>query len=129
MENEKIYCSHCGTQNDINSTFCYNCGEKLEKSNFTSSSNKETYTTQQKSTTKYKKSKNGLGVVGFVFCLIETITLGWLLVPLAWMIPLTIKVYNHVYKGEELTTGMKVVILLFVSLLGGLFLLLEDSEA
>lgn len=135
MENKFIYCSHCGAQNSSDSTYCYNCGEKLLKLdenniNQTTSSYKQDYNYKNntKSSKTYKSSSNSLGSVAFVFCLLRTILLSWTIVLLIINIFLTIKVYNHVYKGEELTTGTKVCVLLFTSIIAGVLLLCEQDN-
>ena len=67
-------------------------------------------------------------LAAFILCLIGTIASAIAVIPLIWCIPMTIKVYKA-YKGEEtLSTGFKVCTLLFVSLIGGI-LLLVDNEA
>lgn len=66
-------------------------------------------------------------LAAFIFCLLGTITMGWMLIPLIWCIPLTIKAYK-VYKGEaSMSTGAKVCTLLFVSLIGGILLLCDKD--
>ena len=58
-----------------------------------------------------------LALVAFVLTLISTITIGWLLVPLAWMIPMTVMTWG-IYKGKrEVTTGFAICSLLFAILL------------
>lgn len=50
-------------------------------------------------------------LAAFIFCLLSTITMGWLLIPLLWCIPMTIMVYKA-YKGElELSTGFNICVL------------------
>lgn len=66
-------------------------------------------------------------LAAFILCLISTIVMGWMLIPLAWCIPMTIKAYKA-YKGEEiLTTGFNVCVLLFVNLIAGILLLCDDD--
>ncbi len=66
-------------------------------------------------------------IAAFIFCLLSTIAYGWLLIPLIWCIPMTIKVYKA-YKGEvTLSVGFKVCTLLFVSLIGGILLLCDKD--
>ncbi len=47
------------------------------------------------------------------------------LIPLCWAIPCTVKVAKSTY-GLGLSTGFKVVFLLFVSLIGGILLFCAD---
>ena len=50
------------------------------------------------------------------------------LIPLAWCIPMTVIYFNKVKNGEEVSTAFKVCSLLFVSLLGGIFMLCDDEK-
>ncbi len=69
-----------------------------------------------------------LKLVAFIFNLVSTISIGWLLVPLAWMIPMTIISYG-IYKGtKKNTTAFGVCTLIFVSLVGGILLLVAKKE-
>ncbi len=66
-------------------------------------------------------------LAAFILCLLSTISMGFFIIPLAWCIPMTIKVYKA-YKGEtELSTGFDVCVLLFVNLIGGILLLCDDE--
>ena len=47
-------------------------------------------------------------LAAFILCLLSTIAMGWLLIPLCWCIPMTVSVYKA-YKGKkDLSTGFKV---------------------
>jgi hypothetical protein len=74
-------------------------------------------------------SKNQtLALVVFVFCVISLISCCWLIIPLAWMIPLTIMCWG-VYKGTRPNTvALGVVTLIFISLVAGILLLIADKE-
>ena len=66
-------------------------------------------------------------LAAFILCLLSTIAMGWLLIPLCWCIPMTVSVYKA-YKGEkDLSTGFKVCTLLFVNLVGGILLLCDND--
>lgn len=65
--------------------------------------------------------------VSFVFSLIATISYAILLIPLAWMIPMTIKIYKAVKGEENLSTGFKVCVLIFNNLFSGIFLLADKD--
>lgn len=69
-----------------------------------------------------------LYLLAFIFNLISTVSVGWLLVPLAWMIPMTISSYR-IYKGtRENTTAFGVCTLIFVSLVSGILLLVAKKK-
>lgn len=74
-----------------------------------------------------KRGKENMKLAAFILCLLSTITMGWLLIPLIWCIPMTIMVYKA-YKGElELSTGFNICVLLFVSLISGILLLCDND--
>ena len=69
-----------------------------------------------------------LKLVAFILNLVSTIGVGWTLIPLAWMIPMTIRSYG-IYKGtKENTTTFAVCTLIFVSLVGGILLLVAKKD-
>lgn len=64
----------------------------------------------------------------FVLNLITTILCGTLLIPLIWMIPMTVHSYK-IYKGEaEITTGFAICDLIFVDIISGILLLIAQNE-
>lgn len=70
-----------------------------------------------------------LRLVAFVFCLISTVTAGWMLIPLAWMIPMSVCAWG-IYKGKRPNTvAFGVCTLIFVSLVGGILLLVSKKDA
>lgn len=69
-----------------------------------------------------------LRLVAFVFMLISTIGTCWLVLPLAWMIPMTV-VSWRIYKGTRANTvAFDVCSLIFVSVIGGICLLFSSHE-
>ncbi|MEI3376913.1 MAG: DUF2510 domain-containing protein [Coriobacteriales bacterium] len=70
-----------------------------------------------------------LRLIAFVFCLISTVTAGWMLIPLAWMIPMSVHAWG-IYKGKKPNTvAFGVCTLIFVSLIGGILLLVSKKDA
>jgi len=68
-------------------------------------------------------------LAAFILCLIATISVGWTLIPLAWCIPMTISVYKA-YKGKKtLSVGFDVCVLLFVNVIAGVLLLVDNDQA
>ena len=106
------YCTHCGAENDDEAVICPKCGCYVD--NKQKNSNKE-----QSSTLK---------LVAFILCLLSTIASAFALIPLAGCIPMTIAVYKN-YNGEkELSTAFKVCTLIFVNLIAGILLLIDDKN-
>jgi len=67
-------------------------------------------------------------LVAFIFMLLSTIATGLLIVPLFWMIPMTVHCWR-VYKGTKPnTTVFGVCTLIFVNLIAGIFLLVATKQ-
>ena len=69
-----------------------------------------------------------LRLIAFIFNLISTIAVCWALIPLAWMIPMTV-VSWVIYKGtRKNTVAFGVCTLIFLSLVGGILLLCSQKD-
>jgi len=67
-------------------------------------------------------------LIAFIFSLLATIGVGWTLIPLAWMIPMTVITWG-IYKGtKKNTVAFGVCMLIFVSLVAGILLLVAKKE-
>lgn len=70
-----------------------------------------------------------LRLIAFVFCIISLVSVGWLIIPLAWMIPMTIHCWG-IYQGTKPNTvGFGVCTLIFVTFVGGILLLVSKKDA
>lgn len=69
-----------------------------------------------------------LRLIAFVFCIISTISVCWAVIPLAWMIPMSVHCWG-IYKGTKAnTTAFGVCTLIFVSLVAGILLLVSKKD-
>jgi hypothetical protein len=69
-----------------------------------------------------------LRLIAFIFCLINTILLGWLLIPLTWMVPMTVIAWG-IYKGtKKNTVAFGICTIFFLSLIGGILLLISKKD-
>ena len=101
-------CLNCGTQIEKdNVQFCPNCGKSLNQQ---------------------KEYESGLLTAAKILMIITCVVTGWALIPLAWLIPMTITISKRKTSGKKLSTGFKVCTLIFGNLISGI-LLLCDSEA
>lgn len=74
------------------------------------------------------ETDKNIKLVAFIFMLISTIGVGWSIIPLAWMIPMTVISYG-IYKGtKKNTVAFGVCSLIFVSLVGGILLLVGKKD-
>lgn len=69
-----------------------------------------------------------LRLVAFILNIVATVGIGWLIIPLAWMIPMTVISYG-IYKGtKKNTTAFAVCTLIFVSVVAGILLLVSKKD-
>jgi len=107
------YCQSCGAEIHENAVVCTKCGCSVSGAE------------------KGKEGKggnDGLAVASKIFLILGCVAQGWLLIPLAWCLPITISVCNRMKNGEPVGTGLKVCSLLFVNLIGGILLLCRSDE-
>lgn len=85
----------------------------------------------QQTTTRVVSSRSEDGtlrLIAFIFCIISTVCSSWLIVPLAWMIPMSVVCWG-IYKGTRPnTTAFGVCTLLFVSIVAGILLLVSKKD-
>lgn len=75
-----------------------------------------------------KESDKTLRLVAFILNIISTVSVGWAIIPLAWMIPMTVISYG-IYKGNKRNTvAFGVCTLIFVNLISGILLLVSKKD-
>lgn len=69
-----------------------------------------------------------LRLIAFILNIVATVSIGWTIIPLAWMIPMTVISYG-IYKGtKKNTTAFGVCALIFVNLISGILLLVSKKD-
>ncbi len=106
------FCSSCGAEVNEKAVICTKCGCSL---------------VEEKNSGE-KKGNDGLAVASKIFLILGCIAQGWLLIPLAWCLPITTSICGKMKRGEPVGTGLKVCALLFVNLIGGILLLCRSDE-
>lgn len=142
-------CPYCGAEILENASFCVSCGAQITREpaaqpqaqTQTAAPVQPQAQAQQPQTTvyinntqpvapaQYDRSKNsGLLLAAFILNLVTTIICGIVIIPLAWMIPMTVHSYG-VYKGTKPnTTAFAVCTLLFLDLISGILMLVAGTE-
>ena len=69
-----------------------------------------------------------LRLIAFILCIISTVALCWAIIPLAWMIPMTVHCWGIYKRRKENTTVFGVCTLIFVNLIGGILLLVSTRD-
>lgn len=69
-----------------------------------------------------------LRLIAFILCILATISLCWAIIPLAWMIPMTVHTWG-IYKGKKPNTvAFGVCTLIFMALIPGILLLVSNKD-
>ena len=103
------FCEKCGKEIAEEAVICTGCGCAIPQKNI-------------------KRGNDGLAVASKIFLILACIAQGWMIIPLAWCLPITISICKKMNRGEPIGTGLKVCTLLFVSLLGGILLLCRSNS-
>lgn len=112
------YCSHCGAELGDNDIFCGKCGAQVDYAN---PSNEVLATASRELT------PTGLQTAAKVFMILSTIFMGFFIIPLIWCIPMTFSYCNKIKRGEKVGTGFAICALLFVNVLAGIFMLVDNN--
>ena len=107
------FCQKCGKEIMEEAKICPNCGCSVEPEE------------EKKAATG---GDDGLAVASKIFLIIGCVAQGWLLLPLAWCLPITISICNKMKRNEPVGTGLKVCALLFVNLIAGILLLCRSDD-
>lgn len=118
-----MFCKNCGTKLEDNINFCPVCGCNQNQNNTINQTKVEE---TSKNDNLYRSDDHTIRMISFIFCLLATIFTGWLILPLAWCIPLTIRCYNWYKYNRYMGIGVKICILLFVSQIGGILALVDN---
>ena len=83
---------------------------------------------QQYQTPPVRKNHSTIQTVILIFMIIGCVgSIFAFFIPLIWMLPITIIVYDRMKKGEPVGIALKIVTLLFVSLIAGICLLVTED--
>ena len=107
------YCSNCGRAVSKKAVVCPGCGCRVPRDGNPAAAGKD----------------DGWSIAIKVFLILGCILQAWMLIPLAWCLPITISVVGKIGRGEPIGTGLKVCALLLVNLIAGSLLLCRpDAE-
>ena len=125
------YCSKCGNEIEDEAVFCPHCGCRCDYNQ----PGKRSFNTLLKDHCDCRcdynqpvvKESTGLQTAAKVFLILSCISGGLLIIPLLWMLPMTISYFNACKEGRAVSTGFKICTLLFINMIAGILMLI-DSE-
>ena len=110
------YCRYCGAQLADEAVLCVYCGCQTENGQM------------MVRTGPAQEDNSTMKTIIKVFMIIGCVAQGWLLIPLAWCIPMTVSVCRSLNNNQPISTGMKVCSLLFVNLIAGICMLCMNDQ-
>ncbi len=136
------YCTSCGAQLTDDCIYCTSCGAKQQAASGTEQSKTTTVNTAQQTTAtttappqqtvtyaqpaapaRRQLYSSGIGTAIKIFMIISCIAQGWMLIPLAWCIPMTVSAFNAIKENRPMSMALKVCTLLFVNTIAGIMML------
>lgn len=80
------------------------------------------------SSTAMSSTDETLRLIAFILSIVTTVALGILIIPLAWMIPMTVHMWG-IYKGKNQNTiAFGVCTLIFCNVIAGILLLCSKKD-
>ena len=107
------FCSYCGAHIEDEAVVCIKCGRAVECP----------------TKPKVNNTNDTLDILIKIFMILGCISSGWLLIPLAWTIPMTVSAFKSIDNKLPIGTGFKVCTLIFVSFVSGVLLLCRNESA
>lgn len=136
-----MYCVHCGSEIRDEAVVCIHCGCPIESgyevdnrgyavdnSKYLEDRNNLHVNINCRSTANYPKSVSTLKNVAKAFMIAMTVLGGMYIIPLCWYIPMLNSYSNKLKRGEPISQGFKICILIFVSFVAGILLLCDNEE-
>lgn len=114
---DKKFCVHCGAEVNPHAVVCIHCGCSLTGVQYTAKSTSD-------GSSEFEEI---MRVLIKVFAIIGIVSQAFLIIPLIWCIPMYKKINGYLKGEEDLTTGFKICVLLFVNLIAGILLLVDEK--
>lgn len=115
------YCVYCGAELDDNDSFCGKCGQPTSNGGAANPSNAVV-------PTNASSEPSTLATIAKVFMIITTVCSGFFIIPLCWMLPMTLSYCKKIKNGEKISIGFGICVLLFVSLVSGICILVDNNN-
>ena len=104
------YCEKCGAEMHDEAVICVKCGCEVKNRKVNQNSNE------------------GLDIAIKIFMILSCVAWAFFIIPLAWIIPMTVVASNKMKNNEPIGTGFKICTLIFVNTIAGILLLVRNEK-
>ncbi len=118
------YCGNCGTALPDEANACSNCGTFTNANTATAPASAPAATAAPAA----PKADSGIVIAVKILLILATVGMGWMLIPLAWCIPMTVSYFNAIKEGRPVSIALKVCTLLFMSTIAGILMLCDQEH-
>ena len=124
----KHYCHHCGKEVENGNKFCPSCGalqdnysddDRYEEAEVVNSSKKDDKVASE--------AQTGLDLAIKILMVLSTVAFGFALIPLIWMVPMTMHAFKQAEKNEPYGIGFSICSLIFVNTIAGILMIIRDT--
>lgn len=111
-----MYCGNCGKQVDEGAQYCPYCGTRMGNVAFV---NGETVENK-------KVEDDTLLQIAFIFMIITTVISGLLILPLCWMLPMTLALNRCIKEHRKPSIAFSVCTIIFANIVSGILMLVAS---
>ena len=124
------YCHHCGKEVENGNNFCPYCGAIQDRysDDYRYEERKDEYEESKNSSSKAaSEAQSGLDLAVKIFMVLSCVAFGFAVIPLIWMVPMTIHAFHKADNNEEYGTAFSVCSLIFVDVVAGILMIIRDT--
>ena len=124
------YCHHCGKEVENGNKFCPYCGALQDRysDDYRYEERKDEYEESKTSSSKVaSEAQTGLDLAVKIFMVLSTVAFGFAIIPLIWMVPMTIHAFHKADNNEEYGIGFSICSLIFVDVVAGILMIIRDT--
>ena len=128
------YCHHCGKEVGRGNKFCPHCGVLLQEDEYGERPGEYDDVVDEPKPAGKKKiinesTKRELDTLIKIFMLIPTILLGFAIIPLIWMVPMTVAAYKKADSKEPYGLVLSVCSIIFMGIpVAGVMMIIRDLD-
>lgn len=126
----KHYCHHCGKEVENGNKFCPYCGALQDRYSEDDYYGEREANLEKPKTVKPEVSseaQTGLDLAVKIFMVLSCVAFGFAIIPLIWMVPMTIHAFHKADNNEEYGIGFSICSLIFVDLVAGILMIIRDT--